>query len=439
MIRYNLYMFNTSTSLEAVVSLCKRRGIIYPNSEIYGGVGGFYDYGPIGVEMKNNLKQYWWRTMVTKREDVVGIDGTIITHPKVWEASGHVKNFGDEVVECKKCHQRFRPEDIDEKCPNCGSTDFTEPRRYNLLFETEIGVLEGEKMKAYLRGEACQTIYLDFKNVVDSTRMKIPFGIAQIGKAFRNEITPGKLTFRSREFEQWDMQFFVHPNEMEKWFEYWKQQRMDFYKTLYRKHENLRFRQHEKDHLVFYAKDAYDVEYLSPWGWAENEGIHWRSDYDLTQHSKFSGKDLSYIDPSSGERYIPWIVETSGGIDRTFLMLLFDAYEEEDLGNGNSRTVLKINRNIAAYRAAIFPLVGNKEELTRKGREIFEDLSEKYSIAWDDRGNIGKRYRYQDEIGTPYCVTVDYQSLDDDTVTIRERDSMEQRRVKIEDLEKEIS
>lgn len=439
MIRYNLYMFNTSTSLEAVVSLCKRRGIIYPNSEIYGGVGGFYDYGPIGVEMKNNLKQYWWRTMVTKREDVVGIDGTIITHPKVWEASGHVKNFGDEVVECKKCHQRFRPEDIDEKCPNCGSTDFTEPRRYNLLFETEIGVLEGEKMKAYLRGEACQTIYLDFKNVVDSTRMRIPFGIAQIGKAFRNEITPGKLTFRSREFEQWDMQFFVHPNEMEKWFEYWKQQRMDFYKTLYRKHENLRFRQHDKDQLAFYAKDAYDVEYLSPWGWAENEGIHWRSDYDLTQHSKFSGKDLSYIDPSSGERYIPWIVETSGGIDRTFLMLLFDAYEEEDLGNGNSRTVLKINRNIAAYRAAIFPLVGNKEELTRKGREIFEDLSEKYSIAWDDRGNIGKRYRYQDEIGTPYCVTVDYQSLDDDTVTIRERDSMEQRRVKIEDLEKEIS
>lgn len=439
MIRYNLYMFNTSTSLEAVVSLCKRRGIIYPNSEIYGGVGGFYDYGPIGVEMKNNLKQYWWRTMVTKREDVVGIDGTIITHPKVWEASGHVKNFGDEVVECKKCHQRFRPEDIDEKCPNCGSTDFTEPRRYNLLFETEIGVLEGEKMKAYLRGEACQTIYLDFKNVVDSTRMKIPFGIAQIGKAFRNEITPGKLTFRSREFEQWDMQFFVHPNEMEKWFEYWKQQRMDFYKTLYRKHENLRFRQHDKDQLAFYAKDAYDVEYLSPWGWAENEGIHWRSDYDLTQHNKFSGKDLSYIDPSSGERYIPWIVETSGGIDRTFLMLLFDAYEEEDLGNGNSRTVLKINRNIAAYRAAIFPLVGNKEELTRKGREIFEDLSEKYSIAWDDRGNIGKRYRYQDEIGTPYCVTVDYQSLDDDTVTIRERDSMEQRRVKIEDLEKEIS
>ena len=248
MIRYNLHMFNTS--LEAVVSLCKRRGIIYPNSEIYGGVAGFYDYGPIGVEMKNNLKQFWWKTMVTKREDVVGIDGTIITHPKVWEASGHVQNFGDEVVECKKCHQRFRPEDIDGKCPSCGSTDFTEPRKYNLLFETEIGVLEGEKMKAYLRGEACQTIYLDFKNVVDSTRMRIPFGIAQIGKAFRNEITPGKLTFRSREFEQWDMQFFVHPNEMEKWFEYWKQQRMDFYKSLYRKHENLRFRLRDRKSVV---------------------------------------------------------------------------------------------------------------------------------------------------------------------------------------------
>lgn len=436
MIRYNLHMFNTS--LEAIVSLCKRRGIIYPNSEIYGGVAGFYDYGPIGVEMKNNLKQFWWKTMVTKREDVVGIDGTIITHPKVWEASGHVQNFGDEVVECKKCHQRFRPEDIDEKCPTCGLTDFTEPRKYNLLFETEIGVLEGEKMKAYLRGEACQTIYLDFKNVVDSTRMRIPFGIAQIGKAFRNEITPGKLTFRSREFEQWDMQFFVHPDEMEKWFEYWKQQRMDFYKTLYRKHENLRFRQHDKDHLVFYAKDAYDIEYLAPWGWAENEGIHWRSDYDLTQHTKFSGKDLSYVDPISQERYVPWIVETSGGIDRTFLMLLFDAYEEEDLGNGNSRTVLKINKNIAAYRAAIFPLVGNKVDLVNKGREIFANLSEKYSIAWDDRGNIGKRYRYQDEIGTPYCITVDYETLENDTVTVRDRDSMKQTRVKIENLDEAL-
>ncbi|MGI5897705.1 MAG: glycine--tRNA ligase [Candidatus Dojkabacteria bacterium] len=425
--------------LDSIIALCKRRGIIYPNSEIYGGLGGFYDYGPVGVEMKNNLKQYWWKNMVTKRENVVGIDGTIITHPKVWEASGHIQNFGDEVVECKKCHQRFRPEDIDGKCPNCGSNDFTEPRTYNLLFETEVGVLDGAKLKAYLRGEACQTIYLDFMNVVDSTRMQIPFGIAQIGKAFRNEITPGRLTFRSREFEQWDMQFFVHPDEMEKWFEYWKKERMDFYKGLYRKHENLRFRQHEKDQLAFYAEDAYDIEYLAPWGWAENEGVHWRGNYDLTQHGKFSGKDLSYTDPSTGEKYIPWIVETSGGIDRTFLMLLFDAYEEEDLGDGKSRTVLKVHKDIAAYRAAIFPLVGNKEEIVKKGRDIFERLSDNFTVVWDGRGNIGKRYRYQDEIGTPFCITVDYETLENDTVTVRDRDSMEQKRVKIEDLDEVLS
>jgi glycyl-tRNA synthetase len=420
--------------LQKIASLAKRRGIIYPNSEIYGGIGGFYDYGPVGVEMKNNLKRYWWKYMVDTREDVVGIDGTIITHPKVWEASGHVKGFGDEAVECKKCHSRFRPEDIDGKCPKCGGTEFTEPRSYNLLFKTEIGVIEGEKIPAYLRGEACQTIYLDFKNVVDSTRMQIPFGIAQIGKAFRNEITPGKLTFRSREFEQWDLQFFVHPDDMEEWFEYWKKERMDFYTGLYNKKENLRFYRHPKDKLAFYAKDAYDIEYKAPWGWAENEGIHWRSDYDLTQHSKFSGKDLSYVDPRTGEKYIPWIVETSGGVDRTFLMLLLDAYEEEDLGDGKMRTVLKVHKDIAAYKAAIFPLVSNKTEIVEKARGIFKDLCQEIKVVWDDRGNIGKRYRYQDEIGTPYCITVDYDTLNDDTVTVRDRDSMKQERVKIKDL-----
>jgi len=439
---YNLDMSDTQKNdlLEKVTALAKRRGIVYPNSEIYGGIGGFYDYGPVGVEMKNNLKRYWWKEMVDRREDVVGIDGTIITHPKVWEASGHIQNFSDEVIECKKCHQRFRPEDItEEKCPNCGSRDFTEPRSYNILFETEVGVLEDTKTKAYLRGEACQTIYLDFKNVVDSTRMQIPFGIAQIGKAFRNEITPGKLTFRSREFEQWDMQFFVHPSDMEKWFEYWKEKRMDFYKNLYRKQENLRLRQHDKDKLVFYAKDAYDIEYRAPWGWAENEGIHWRSDYDLTQHSKFSGKDLSYTDPRSGERYLPWIVETSGGVDRTLLMLLLDAYEEEDLGDSKSRTVLKIHPEIAGYKVAIFPLVSNKKEIVNKARGIFELLSENIKVVWDDRGNIGKRYRYQDEIGTPHCITVDYETLENDTVTVRDRDTMEQVRVKIEDLDEYLS
>ncbi len=420
--------------LEKITSLAKRRGIIYPNSEIYGGIAGFYDYGPVGVEMKNNLKKYWWKRMVDRREDVVGIDGTIITHPKVWEASGHIENFGDEVVECKKCHQRFRPEEIEEECPVCGNKEFTQPRFYNILFETEVGVLEDTKVKTYLRGEACQNIYLNFKNVADSTRMQVPFGIAQIGKAFRNEITPQKLTYRSREFEQWDMQFFVHPDEMEKWFEYWKEERMNFYKDLYRKKDSLRLRQHEKDSLVFYAKDAYDIEYETPWGWAENEGIHWRSDYDLTQHSKFSSKDLSYTDPKTGEKYLPWIVETSGGVDRTLLMLLLDAYEEEDLGEGKSRTVLKVHPNIAAYKAAIFPLVSNKENIVKKARDIFESLSEEIKVVWDARGNIGKRYRYQDEIGTPYCITVDYDSLENNTVTVRERDTMKQERVKIEEL-----
>lgn len=425
--------------LQKITALCKRRGIIYPNSEIYGGIAGFYDYGPVGVEMKNNLKRYWWKYMVDKRENVVGIDGTIITHPKVWEASGHLSGFSDVVVECKKCHQRFRPEDIKEKCPNCGGTEFTDSRKYNLLFKTEVGVLEGEKMDAYLRGEACQDIYLDFKNVVDSTRQQIPFGIAQIGKAFRNEVTPNRFIFRTREFEQWDMQFFVHPTEMDKWFEYWKEERMKFYKGLYRKHDNLRFYEHPKDKLVFYAKKAFDIEYMTPWGWAENEGIHWRGDYDLTQHGKFSGKELSYTDPKANEKYIPHIVETSGGVDRTFLFLLLDSYEEEKLENGDTRVVLKINKDIAAYKAAVFPLVSNKEEIISKARDIFNLLSENNKVVWDDRGNIGKRYRYQDEIGTPYCITIDYETLENDTVTVRDRDSMKQERVKIEDLNSAIN
>jgi len=425
--------------LQKITALCKRRGIIYPNSEIYGGIAGFYDYGPVGVEMKNNLKRYWWKYMVDKRENVVGIDGTIITHPKVWEASGHLSGFSDVVVECKKCHQRFRPEDINGKCPNCGGTEFTESRKYNLLFKTEVGVLEGEKIDAYLRGEACQNIYLDFKNVVDSTRQQIPFGIAQIGKAFRNEVTPNRFIFRTREFEQWDMQFFTHPSEMDKWFEFWKEERMKFYKDLYRKHDNLRFYEHPKDKLIFYAKRAFDIEYMTPWGWAENEGIHWRGDYDLTQHSKFSGKDLSYTDPKTNEKYVPHIVETSGGVDRTFLFLLLDSYEEEKLENGDTRVVLKINKDIAAYKAAVFPLVSNKEDIVSKARDIFNLLSENNKIVWDDRGNIGKRYRYQDEIGTPYCITIDYETLENDTVTVRDRDSMKQERVKIEDLNSAIN
>jgi glycyl-tRNA synthetase len=422
--------------LAKVTALTKRRGILFPNSEIYGGIGGFFDYGPVGVEMKNNLKRMWWKFMVDDRENVVGIDGTIITHPKVWEASGHIANFKDEMVECKKCHKRFRPDLLDrnDKCPECGG-ELMGAKKYDLMFHTQIGVLEGEKMEAYLRGEACQNIYLNFTSVVDSTRQQIPFGIAQIGKAFRNEVTPGKLLYRSREFEQWDLQFFVKENEMEKWYEYWKEERMKFYKSLYRKQENLRFREHPKDELAFYAKVAFDIEYNTPWGWAENEGIHWRGDYDLKQHSEFSGKDLSYKDPQTNEKYIPWIVETSGGVDRTFLYLLFDSYEEEKLENGETRTVLKIHPEIAAYKAAVFPLVANKEDIRGKAHEIYESLRKNHKVIWDDRGNIGKRYRYQDEIGTPKCITVDYQTLEDSTVTVRDRDTMEQVRVKIDELD----
>jgi glycyl-tRNA synthetase len=424
--------------LSKITSLAKRRGIIFQNSEIYGGIGGFFDYGPVGVEMKNNLKRIWWKYMVDDRDNVVGIDGAIITHPKVWEASGHVKGFGDEATECKTCHARFRPEDIEGKCPKCGNKEFTEPKVYNMLFKTEVGVIEGEKTETYLRGEACQTIYLDFKNVVDSTRVKVPFGIAQVGKAFRNEITPGKLTYRSREFEQWDLQYFVHPSEMDKWFEYWKEERFKFYLNLFRNKENLKFWEHPQDKLIFYAKKAFDIIFNAPWGWAELEGIHWRSDYDLTQHSKFSGKDLSYTDPVTNEKYIPWIVETSGGVDRTFLYLLFDAYEEEKLENGETRTVLKINKDIAAYKAAVFPLVANKEEILNKAKDVYSLLKKTNRVIFDERGNIGKRYRYQDEIGTPNCITIDYQTLEDNTVTVRDRDTMTQTRVKIEDLNSKL-
>jgi glycyl-tRNA synthetase len=432
-------MSQKNNLLEKITALSKRRGILFPNSEIYGGIAGFYDYGPVGVEMKNNLKKLWWDYMVTKRPDVVGIDGTIITHPKVWEASGHVKGFVDEMVECKKCHKRSRTDKLNNgKCPHCGG-EVTDPRKYNILVSTEIGVIEGEKMKTYLRGEACQTIYLNYENVLNTTRQKIPFGIAQIGKAFRNEVTPGRIFGRAREFEQWDLQYFVNPKDAEKWYEYWKEERMNFFKIIYRDDKKLRFRQHGEDELAFYAKIAYDIEFKSPWGWEENEGIHWRGDYDLTQHSKFSGKDFTYTDPNTGEKYIPYIVETSGGVDRTFLFILFDSYEEEKLEENKERVVLKVNPLIAAYKAAVFPLVSNKIEIVEKAEEIFDNISKKYSAVLDKRGNIGKRYRYQDEIGTPYCITVDYDTLKDNTVTVRDRDSMEQERIKINEIEKVIN
>jgi len=444
--------------MEKIVSLCKRRGFVYPSSEIYGGIAGFYDYGPLGVELKNNLKREWWREMVTSRDDVVGIDGAIITHPKVWEASGHIQSFTDPLVECKKCKKRFRADHLVErmkieeagaadedlikrlnkalenvKCPLCGG-ELTKVRRFNLLVEVGLGVVEGEKRKTYLRGEACQTIYLNYQNVLNTTSLKIPFGIAQIGKAFRNEITPKNFLYRQREFEQWDLQWFVNPKEMEKWYEYWKEERMRWYKGLINQKDKIRFRQHRKDELAHYAKVAFDIEYKTPFGWKEWEGIHWRGDWDLSRHGKFSGHDFTYTDPVTGEKFLPWIVETSGGVDRTFLFLLFDAYFEDEV-KGKKRIVLRLNPRLAPIKVAVFPLLANRPKLVQKAREVYKMLKSCFTVAWDERGNIGKRYFSQDEIGTPWCVTVDYQTLEDDTVTVRDRDSMEQERVKIKELE----
>jgi glycyl-tRNA synthetase len=406
--------------MEKVVSLCKRRGFVYPGSEIYGGLQGFYDYGPLGVEMKNNLKRIWWDWMTVEHDNIIGIDGAIITHPRVWEASGHVQSFKDPLSECKKCHHRFKSDDLESNtCPDCGG-ELTPPRDYNTLVATELGVIENEKTKTYLRGEACQTIYLNFKNVVNSTRVKLPFGIVQIGKAFRNEVTPGNFLFRQREFEQWDLQWFTKPEEMETWFEYWKQERMTWYRSLFTHPENLEFYQHEK--LAHYAKKAFDIRYQG----REMEGIHWRENWDLSRHAEYSGQDLSF------EGITPWIVETSGGVDRTFLFLMNDAYSEE-----GDRTILKLNPKIAPYKVAVFPLLANKPELVTKAEGIFKHLrlNLRLSTVWDDRGNIGKRYYSQDEIGTPWCITVDFQTLEDDTVTIRDRDTASQVRVPIGELD----
>ena len=363
--------------------------------------------------------------MTVDHENIVGIDGAIIDHPRVWEASGHIQSFVDPLAECKKCHHRFKADDLTSNiCPDCGG-ELMEPRNFNILVPTELGVIEGEKTKAYLRGEACQTIYLDFKNVVDSTRVKIPFGIVQIGKAFRNEVTPGNFLFRQREFEQWDLQWFTHPNEMDKWFEFWKEERMKWYKELFNGSTKLGFYKHEK--LVHYAKKAFDIQYDGK----ELEGIHWRQDWDLGRHSEYSGVDLSYTDTESGEKYIPWIVETSGGVDRCFLFLLMDAYHED-----GDRVILKLNPKVAPYKVAVFPLLKNKEELVKKARGIYRDLRVKKGVpaVWDDRGNIGKRYAAQDEIGTPWCVTIDFQTLEDDTVTVRDRDTGKQDRVNVDKL-----
>ena len=427
--------------MEKIVSLCKRRGFIFPGSEIYGGLAGTWDYGPAGALLKKNLKDWWWQDMVQMRDDVVGMDAAIMMNPKAWEASGHTQAFTDPLVECKRCHQRFRsdkPEDIalHEKSHGSNMVAWTEPKQFNLLVKSYLGVVEGEQTEIFLRGEITNGVQVNFKNVVNSTRVKIPFGIAQIGKAFRNEITPGNFTFRSREFEQMEVQFYIKPDEQEgmRWFEYWKQNRMEWYAGLGMKREHLRFSDHAPYKRAHYARAATDIEYLAPWGWDEFMGIHHRGDWDLKRHQEYSGTDMTFSDPDSKTKYIPWDIETSAGVDRSLLFVLIDAYAEE-----GGRVLLKLHPRLAPYKAAVFPLLANKPQLVEKARGIYEELKKHFMVAWDDRGNIGKRYYAQDEIGTPFCVTVDFQTLEDDTVTLRDRDTAKQERVKGGELKSSIS
>ncbi len=427
---------DNQTLMEKIVALCKRRGFIFPGSEIYGGLAGTWDYGPVGALLKKNLKDLWWKEMVQLREDIVGVDAAIMMNPKAWEASGHVEAFTDPLVECKICHQRFRADKEDEIKSHEGThsdkkVEWTKPQQFNLLVKAYLGVVEGKQSEIYLRGEITNGVHVNFKNVLDSTRVKIPFGIAQIGKAFRNEITPGNFTFRSREFEQMEVQYYIKPEEAEgeKWFEYWKQNRMDWYLSLGLKKENLRFREHAPNERAHYAKAACDIEYNAPFGWSEFMGIHHRGDWDLSRHQQFSGQDMKYRDPQTNEQYLPYDIETSAGVDRSALFILIDAYAEDE-----GRVLLKLSPKLAPYKAAVFPLLANKPELVKKARDIYLQLSTKFMMAWDERGNIGKRYAAQDEIGTPFCITVDFESLKDQAVTVRDRDSAKQERIKIVDL-----
>ena len=423
----------TSEIMEKMVSLCKRRGYIFQSSEIYGGITSCYDYGPLGIELKRNIKELWWRSMVQFRDDVEGIDAAILMHPKVWEASGHVDGFTDPLVDCKVCKHRFRADLLEDasKCPDCGG-EFTEERQFNLMFKTHMGPLEEKASVVYLRPETAQGIYVNFLNVQKSGRQKIPFGIAQIGKAFRNEITPGNFTFRTREFEQAEMQFFVKPGDDKEWFEYWKQERMDWYDNLGITKEKLRFHQHSKNELAHYAADAYDIEYEFPFGTMELEGIHNRTDFDLKAHTEFSYKEMSYFDDVTRERYIPYIIETSAGVDRTLLTCLVDAYEEQELEK-DTRVVLHLSPKIAPIKAAVFPLM-KKAGMPEVAQNIVKSLRSYYNVFYDAGGALGRRYRRQDEIGTPYGITVDHQSIEDQTVTVRDRDTMEQDRISIDKI-----
>ena len=421
-----------TVTMEKIVSLCKRRGLIFQNSEIYGGLGSVWDYGPLGVELKRNVKDAWWRFMVQQRSDVVGLDSAILMHPRVWEASGHLSNFADPLVECRECNQRWRDDALVEgRCPNCNG-EVGEARMFNLMFKSFMGPVEDDAAVVYLRPETAQGIFVNFENVLNSTRKRLPFGIAQIGKSFRNEITPGNFTFRTREFEQMEMEYFVMPEEADASVQYWVERRFQWYLDLGVRAENLRLRWHDPDELAHYAKATADVEYLFPMGWSELEGIANRTDFDLLQHSKVSGKSLTVFDEPNKRHVTPYVIEPSGGVDRATLAFLVDSYREEEV-RGETRVLLELHKDLCPVQVSVLPLSRN-QRLLPLSQQVFESVRVHFRAQYDDAQSIGRRYRRQDEIGTPLCVTVDFDSLDDNAVTIRDRDTMEQSRVPIEGL-----
>ena len=420
-------------SMDILVSLCKRRGFIFQSSEIYGGINGFWDFGPVGCEFKRRIKDSWWKRMVQERDDMVGVDTSIIAHPQTWIASGHVDNFNDPMVDCKSCKRRFRADDIlaeeegTRRCPECGG-ELTDAREFNLMFQTHVGATVDSASLAYLRPETCQSIFTQFKNVQMVSRKKIPFGIAQIGKAFRNEITPRNFIFRSREFEQMEVEFFCHRDEADKWYKYWTRERMDWFLAIGISKKNLRFRPHDRVELAHYAQSCIDIEFQMPFGWSELEGIANRADYDLKQHMKVSGKDMTYFNEASKERFIPYVVETSLGVDRTALAVLVDAYREEEV-RGEKRVVMGFNPSIAPVQVGVLPL---STKLKEPAKKIELGLKRHFVSEYDESGSIGRRYRRHDEIGTPFCVTYDFDSEQDHAVTVRDRDSMQQDRIPID-------
>ncbi|MDP6141873.1 MAG: glycine--tRNA ligase [Dehalococcoidales bacterium] len=419
-------------SMEKLVSLSRRRGFIFPSSEIYGGLSSCWDYGPLGVELKRNVKQAWWQAVVQKRDDMMGLDTSILMHPQVWAASGHLEGFSDPLVECKGCHLRWRVDELGGgNCPSCGGT-LTEPRQFNLMFKTSMGPVEDEASVVYLRPETAQGIFVNFQNIVNTTRKRLPFGVAQIGKAFRNEITTGNFIFRSREFEQMEIEYFVKPGADKEWFDYWLKERFGWYVNLGIKKENLRLREHGKEELAHYARACSDIDYLFPMGWSELEGIANRGNFDLAQHAKSSNESMTYFDEEEKEHFIPYIIEPSAGVDRSVLAFLVDAYNEE-LDKDEIRVVLRLHPALAPIKAAILPL-SKREPLIKIAKELYSDLSQHWMISYDDTQSIGRRYRRQDEIGTPFCITVDFESLEDKQITIRERNSMKQIRVPIDKL-----